>query len=351
MKNLFIINEDERKRILGLHENATKRQYLNEEYYQKKIDFWNNLSQTAKDIIKSICDVRIIQGQDYFVIGERLNANEDNFVRYLTSVENYNDFFKLNTEITNFFNNINITGLKKYAGIDKIIADIIDETGFWRGGFLSADDENIGKLKVFLEKIGISTQDLGSDSYSFANSPNTGNAVADEDKKSGWEKYPCVTQIGKPEKMKDGSTRYVIGGVYYYSNGVKKLSNGEFDKYNCNSPEFVTKKPRVVPTTEDQLLKGQGYLKLDDKNGLVSKIQTMLKTDGQSVQETGVYDKQTYDAVKNFQTQDKTLKVDGILGKNTFSKLKNRINLLSKVEFKAPNISDVNPEDDVVVPT
>ena len=30
MKNLFIITEDEKKRILGLHEDATKRQYLKE---------------------------------------------------------------------------------------------------------------------------------------------------------------------------------------------------------------------------------------------------------------------------------------------------------------------------------
>jgi peptidoglycan hydrolase-like protein with peptidoglycan-binding domain len=32
MKNLFIITEDEKKRILGLHEDATKRQYLSEQY-------------------------------------------------------------------------------------------------------------------------------------------------------------------------------------------------------------------------------------------------------------------------------------------------------------------------------
>jgi peptidoglycan hydrolase-like protein with peptidoglycan-binding domain len=43
MKNLFIINEEEKKRILNLHESATKRYYLSEElpftgnqgYYQK----------------------------------------------------------------------------------------------------------------------------------------------------------------------------------------------------------------------------------------------------------------------------------------------------------------------------
>jgi hypothetical protein len=36
MKNLFLINEEEKDRILGLHENATKRQYLSE---QPTLDF------------------------------------------------------------------------------------------------------------------------------------------------------------------------------------------------------------------------------------------------------------------------------------------------------------------------
>jgi len=31
MKNLFLINEDEKKRILSLHEKATKKQYLKED--------------------------------------------------------------------------------------------------------------------------------------------------------------------------------------------------------------------------------------------------------------------------------------------------------------------------------
>ena len=31
MKNLFIISEEEKERILNIHESATKRQYLKEE--------------------------------------------------------------------------------------------------------------------------------------------------------------------------------------------------------------------------------------------------------------------------------------------------------------------------------
>lgn len=38
MKNLFIINEEEKKRILNLHESASKRYYLSEQEYKSTID-------------------------------------------------------------------------------------------------------------------------------------------------------------------------------------------------------------------------------------------------------------------------------------------------------------------------
>ena len=38
MKNLFIINEEEKKRILNLHESASKRHYLSEQEYKSTID-------------------------------------------------------------------------------------------------------------------------------------------------------------------------------------------------------------------------------------------------------------------------------------------------------------------------
>jgi len=42
MKNLFIINEDERNRILNLHETATKGQYLNEQPLTNQSPFTPN---------------------------------------------------------------------------------------------------------------------------------------------------------------------------------------------------------------------------------------------------------------------------------------------------------------------
>jgi len=115
------------------------------------------------------------------------------------------------------------------------------------------------------------------------------------------------------------------------------------------------KKERVIPTTESQLSKGQGYLKYGDKNSLVSIIQDMLIFVGEKITKTGVYDRATYDAVKKFQTENKSitnqaLKPDGLLGKNTYLSLKQKYDNLKRIEFKAPSIADTDTGDDVVVP-
>jgi hypothetical protein len=51
--------------------------------------------------------------------------------------------------------------------------------------------------------------------------------------------YSCVTtQPGaKAVKMSNGSTAYLVGQIYYYANGRKKLADGTMGSYNC-STEF-----------------------------------------------------------------------------------------------------------------
>jgi len=299
MKKLFVISEEERKRILNLHENATKKQYLREqgEVIIKK----DEISGTQYDFSKLNPISTEIITINKTTSGAK-NVDETKLADSILKL-NKDNFNLINTEVTNFYNQI---GLPQYAGIDKIIADVM--------GYNFSDDDDTNRIRDHFKSLGINTDNLGTDNYAFTSTPKVNGKVTNTDKvtKTGWEKFPCVVSKGKPVKLKDGSTAYVIGDVAYYSNGRKITPDGKGVNYNCSSPEFVTKKPRVVPTTEDDLLKGKGYLRLNDKNDLVTKIQKMLKTDGQNIQETGVFDKQTYDAVKNFQTQDKTLKVDGI---------------------------------------
>jgi hypothetical protein len=53
--------------------------------------------------------------------------------------------------------------------------------------------------------------------------------------------YSCVTtQPGaKAVKMRNGSTAYLVGQIYYYANGRKKLADGTMGNYSC-STEFRT---------------------------------------------------------------------------------------------------------------
>jgi hypothetical protein len=302
MKKLFIISEDERKRILSLHENASKRQYLGEakvtgdEYSGRNIKFDSEdpITQSIFNLVYNVSDI-----------------DETKLVNEILKIKDKNTFVKINNELMNVFKMMG----SKYIGLDSIIADAMD---------YDYDQYDTYKvLEPHLKKLGINTDRLGHDDYVFKNLPtNTGNAVADEDKKSGWEKYPCVTKIGKPYKMKDGSTRYAIGGVFYYSNGRKVTQDGKMTSYDCSSSEFVTKKQRVVPETSEDLLQGKGYLTLNDSNSLVKQVQNNLISADESVTPTGTFDKATYDAVKSFQSKN-GLKSDGIVGKKTWSILSN----------------------------
>ena len=74
MKNLFIINEEEKNRILNLHENATKRQYLSE---QPTLDFGqpSQPEVTAPTLVDAGAIVKQGIGGDPYVYGKLGNDN------------------------------------------------------------------------------------------------------------------------------------------------------------------------------------------------------------------------------------------------------------------------------------
>jgi peptidoglycan hydrolase-like protein with peptidoglycan-binding domain len=236
MKNLFIITGEEKRRILGLHENATKRQYLKETY--------NPATHVA------------------------------------------------------------------VAG------------------------ENDGIMAIFNKQT--------KKALSVSNNRN-------EDEKIRLDPKSPNNRAESENYFKDP----IIRCQYDKMNAIKKMiSNDEVEK--CFSSNNV--KTRVVPKTTDQLSKGQGYLTFGDKkNELINTIQDMLIFVGEKITKTGIYDRATYDAVKKFQTENKSitnqaLKPDGILGKNTYLTLKRKYDYLKSIEFKAPKITDMDTGDDVVVP-
>jgi hypothetical protein len=53
--------------------------------------------------------------------------------------------------------------------------------------------------------------------------------------------FICATQQpgAKAYKLKDGTTAYNVGGIFYYNNGRKKLADGTMGNYSCKT-EFKT---------------------------------------------------------------------------------------------------------------
>jgi hypothetical protein len=331
MKNLFIISEDERKRILGLHENATKKQYLGE---AKVVG--NEFSGTNIQFDK---ETKYTQEIFKLVYG-KTNVDETKLTDVITSIPDLNTFIKVNDELKNAFK---LMKSDKHSGLDSIIARTID---------FGLDAEDVERLRTYFKRIGVTTNHLGQDFYVFGDLSTNKNGVTnpDQTKKTDTstpaqremtfatkygQTYPCVTG-GKKIKYTSGNGGfyYQIGDIAYYVNGeYKNTIKGTKGTFKCNGKQIsldgetaanpdVTPKPRVVPTTSDELLQGKGYLKLNDSNSLVKQVQNNLISADEFVTPTGTFDKETYDAVKSFQSKN-GLKSDGIVGKKTWSILSN----------------------------
>jgi hypothetical protein len=358
MKNLFIINEDERKRILGLHENATKKQYLGEakitgdQYSGRNIKFDSEdpITQSIFNLVHNVSDI-----------------DETKLVKEILKIKDKNTFVKINNELKNVFKMMG----SKYTGLDSVIADAMD---------YDYDQYDTYKvLEPHLKKIGINTDRLGYDDYVFKNLPTNTSMAAnpDQNKKTDTltpaqremsfaskygQTYPCVVGGTKLKYTKnDGGFYYKLGDVAYYINGeYKNLTTGSKGTFKCNGKQIsldgkttanpdVTPKQRVVPTTSDELLQGKGYLKLNDKNDLVKLVQNQLISAGETVTPSGIFDKTTYDAVKSFQSkQTPPLKTDGIVGKGTWlilSKVKSEMMTPKEVTLTNPQQNSSTTND------
>jgi hypothetical protein len=58
--------------------------------------------------------------------------------------------------------------------------------------------------------------------------------------------FICATQQpgAKAYRLKDGTTAYNVGGIFYYNNGRKKLADGTMGSYSC-ATEFKTNKGNI----------------------------------------------------------------------------------------------------------
>lgn len=223
----FIISEEERKRILNIHENATKNSYL-------------------KIITES------------------------------TSHPNSKEPYKpSDTEIDN-----DIEAFKTYDDFLMCIVKSPRTMGWYKGYLGYTDDDGVDTQFTYWTPN--KTSGLGMLFYDFV-----GNSMK---------------QTGDPLTLDNYK---LIGDV------------------TCNSRPFS--KPA---TDETQLLQGKGTLRIGDNNELVKKLQDYLVKLGKLDQSkvTGKFDKETKKAVEDLQGDETIgvkIKVDGVVGKNTWNKIMN----------------------------
>lgn len=105
-------------------------------------------------------------------------------------------------------------------------------------------------LKTHLSSLGVALTHQARDprnggSYAIFGGLTTPAAGAANTEDAWKTTYSCVTtQPGaKAVKMSNGSTAYLVGQIYYYANGRKKLADGTMANYTC--AEFQSGNPRA----------------------------------------------------------------------------------------------------------
>lgn len=159
-----------------------------------------------------------------------------------------------------------------------------------------------------------------------------------ESQNSKWpKKYSCVSNHSEAKKMdlRDGSIAYKLNGEVFYNNGRKKDKEGKMVNYSCQDKMFVgntkseTQKSvgdsKSIPQNIIDGVMKKGYLirkgihsQESKYPGMMKAIQFIQKLVGAKVD--GKFGPETEGKVKTYQ-KSKGLKDDGIVGKDTMSKI------------------------------
>jgi hypothetical protein len=166
----------------------------------------------------------------------------------------YNDLFKAaaspGTDENLLISTIQkITSLQLYNAVNGILAQRPISGSYTSiikllNGELGAGDvKTITQIKQDLAKIGKNITfkgnqlDIVPNSIKIVGSSTTVPASTDPmTREQLWKTtFICATQQpgAKAYKLKDGTTAYNVGGIFYYNNGRKKLADGTMSNYSC----------------------------------------------------------------------------------------------------------------------
>jgi hypothetical protein len=230
MKKLYFLDEEEKNRILNLHESATKKQYLSEATEKGGAAYVDPATDTPEAKI----------AREFYQSAFGAGTNEANMLKAIQSIKSAVQFWKVNELVKNLPSNsgkLDIAGvINDEMGRDNLedvkkITDSLKSTAGITATYGSEERKlnSGGVAKLFKEN-----------TFKITSQPVVAKTGAELN--ATWATtYKCVTsQPGAtPVKRKDGSIVYQIGKIYYYANG-RKLVDGKTYPYTC--AEFESNK-------------------------------------------------------------------------------------------------------------
>lgn len=217
MKNIFNILEEEKNRILEMHEGATKQQYLgviSEQSSSKKSSYttsqWNEMSGGGGFVFG-------------FPKGTVFSATKNPGI--------------VTSKTANVYKRV--SGPGKEWKQEKLRVSFYCKKGkFYIQNYEMAElyNETLGNALV---KYVCGYNPNSEQNQKTVETPKVDNTFS---------KFPCVVNHPNAKKvtLKDGSIGYVIGSITYYNNGRKSTPTGGNVTYTCDDKEFVAKTPSSV---------------------------------------------------------------------------------------------------------
>ena len=181
----------------------------------------------------------------------------------------------------------------------------------------------------------------------------------------GWETFPCVPRHPNATQSKAKVGNYIVyfipnkkGTVdtyYHYGTKIDMTQGGQSFKFTCNDPIFQGQ--RKFPKTEEDLLKPGYYLKVGDRGPLVQKLQKLLynAAEGYATQLStnknkkpnftpfdGIFGPTTKAVAQEFQKDEQLKSVNGVVGPETWNKLKG---IRLKYDWDVANQTTIDTEN------
>ena len=219
MKKLYFLNEEESKRILNLHKEATKKQYLPEASFGSSgwvSVSYTNFSLTLNNYLEmerrgSGSELKLFKG----TVFSKENAD--------TIVTKPNTTYQL---VGDYTGGVEEDGKGKIRYYCKTKEFAIEgrNAKFWGEDF---QDDVQKAFDALCDELPNASQ----------------NTQKESSVVKGFEKFPCIPSNpkAKSSKLSDGSIAYIIDGVVYYGNGRKKLVDGTMANYSCGKESSNTK--------------------------------------------------------------------------------------------------------------